>query len=67
MTTLTVEIADKDADLVIQILQRLNAKVTRLDNGQKLTNEIAAALIEVNQIKAGKSKAYTLDNINNLN
>jgi len=63
MTTLTVEIADKDADLVIQVLQRLNAKVTRLDNGQKLTNEIANALKEVKQIRAGKSKAYTLDDI----
>lgn len=63
MTTLTVEIADKDADLVIQVLQRLNAKVTRLDKGQKLTDEITSALKEVKQINSGKAKPYTLADI----
>jgi hypothetical protein len=63
MTTLTVEIADKDAELVIQVLQRLNAKVKMLDKGELLTNEIAAALKEVKEIHTGKSKAYTLDDI----
>ncbi|TZF85857.1 hypothetical protein FW774_01945 (plasmid) [Pedobacter sp. BS3] len=59
MATLTVQIADKDKDLLLQILKRFNAKVLGNDTPD-INAELAEALKEVKLIRQGKRKGLTL-------
>lgn len=63
MTTFTVQVKDNDAELILKILQKFEAKVTVTSVPNKLTEEIALALREVKDIQSGKSKSLTLKDI----
>jgi hypothetical protein len=63
MTTFTVQVKDNDAELILKILQKFEAKITLTSNQSNLTQEIATALKEVKDIQSGKSKPLSLKDI----
>ena len=63
MTTFTVQVKDNDAELILKILQKFEAKVTVTSPQNGLTKEIAEALKEVRDIQSGKSKPLSLKDI----
>ena len=63
MTTFTVQVKDNDAELILKILQKFEAKVTVISLPNGLTKEIAEALKEVKDIHTGKSKSLSLKDI----
>jgi len=63
MTTFTVQVKDNDAELILKILQKIEAKVTVTSLPNGLTKEIAEAIKEVKDIHTGKSKSLSLKDI----
>jgi hypothetical protein len=63
MRTFTVQIKDSDAELVLAILKKFNAKVVEQPKESQLTLEIAETLREVKLIQEGKLQPQTLNNI----
>jgi hypothetical protein len=63
MTTFTVQVEDNDAELILKILQKFEAKVTVTSTPSGLTQEIAEALTEVKDIQSGKVKPLSLKDI----
>jgi hypothetical protein len=63
MTTFTVQVKDNDAELILKILQKFEAKITLTSTQSGLTQEIAEALKEVKDIKSGKSQPLSLKDI----
>lgn len=63
MTTFTVQVKDNDAELILKILQKFEAKVTLTSADEGLTQEIATALKEIKDIHTGKSKPLSLKDI----
>jgi len=63
MTTFTVQVKDNDAELILKILQKFEAKVTLTSADKGLTQEIATALKEIKDIQTGKSKPLSLKDI----
>ena len=63
MTTITVQVKDSDAEMVLTILKKFKAKVIEVPNESELTKEIVAALKEVKQIEEGKKSPLSLKDI----
>ncbi|HEY9003596.1 MAG TPA: hypothetical protein VIM89_19720 [Mucilaginibacter sp.] len=63
MTTFTVQVKDNDAELILKILQKFEAKVTLTSADEGLTQEIATALKEIRDIQIGKSESLSLEHI----
>lgn len=62
MTTLTIEIKDKDAGFVKEFLNKIGAKV-KTEPTSKITSEIAEALKEIKEMQQGKRKPLSLKDI----
>ncbi|WP_421941444.1 hypothetical protein [Pedobacter sp.] len=62
MTTLTIEIEDKDAGFVKELLSKIGAKV-KADPTSQITSEIAQALKEIKEMQQGKRKPLSLKDI----
>lgn len=62
MTTLTIEIKDKDAGFVKEFLSKISAKVKSEPTSQ-ITSEIAQALKEIKEMQQGKRKPLSLKDI----
>jgi len=62
MTTLTIEIEDKDAGFVKELLSKIGAKVKSEPTSQ-ITAEIAQALKEIKEIQQGERKPLSLKDI----
>jgi hypothetical protein len=63
MTTFTVQVKDNDAELILKILQKFEAKVTLTSADEGLTQEIATALKEIKDINTGNSELLSLEHI----
>ncbi|MBD1393239.1 hypothetical protein [Mucilaginibacter glaciei] len=63
MTTFTVQINDSDAEVVLAVLKKFKAKITQVPKESELTLEIMEALHEVKQMRHGKLKSLSLDDI----
>jgi hypothetical protein len=61
MTTLTIEIKDKDAGFVKEFLSKIGAKV-KVEPSQ-ITSEIVQALKEIKEMQQGKRKPLSLKDI----
>jgi len=62
MTTLTIEIKDKDAGFVKELLNKIGAKV-KVEPTSQITSEIAQALKEIKEMQQGKRKPLSLKDI----
>jgi hypothetical protein len=62
MTTLTIEIKDKDAGFVKEFLNKIGAKV-KIESDNQIALEIIQALSEVKEMQQGKRKLLSLDDI----
>jgi len=62
MTTLTIEIKDKDAGFVKEFLSKIGAKVKSEPTSQ-IAAEIAQALKEIKEMQQGKRKPLSLKDI----
>jgi len=62
MTTLTIEIKDKDTDFVKEFLAKIGGKVKEDPAGQ-IAVEIAQALKEIKEMEQGKRKPLSLKDI----
>jgi len=62
MTTLTIEIKDKDASFVKEFLNKIGAKV-RIESESQITSEIIQALKEIKEMQQGSRKFLSLDDI----
>ena len=62
MTTLTIEIKNKDAGFVKEFLNKIGGKV-KDESDNQVTKEIIQALKEIKEIQQGKRKALSLDDI----
>lgn len=62
MTTLTIEIKDKDAGFVKEFLSKIGAKVNA-EPASQITSEIAQALKEIKEMQQGKRKPLSLKDI----
>lgn len=54
MTTLTIQVSDKDKALFEQLAKRLNAKIIKVDDGDRVPNAITKKAIA--DARAGKTK-----------
>ena len=63
MTTLTVQVKDSDAEMVLSILKKFKAKVIETPKDSDLTLEIIDAIKEVKLMREGKIKPLTIDDI----
>ncbi|RZK47008.1 MAG: hypothetical protein EOO87_22640 [Pedobacter sp.] len=62
MTTLTIEIKDKDAGFVKEFLNKIGGKVKNESDSQ-IALEIIQALNEIKEMQQGKRKSLSLDDI----
>ena len=62
MTTLTIEIKDKDAGFVKEFLNKIGAKV-KVEPTSQITSEIAQALKEIKEMQQEKRKPLSLKDI----
>ena len=62
MTTLTIEIKDKDAGFVKEFLKKIGGKVKNESDSQ-IALEIIQALNEIKEMQQGKRKSLSLDDI----
>ena len=62
MTTLTIEIKDKDAGFVKEFLNKIGGKV-KVESDSQITLEIIKALNEIKEIQQGKRESLNLDDI----
>ena len=63
MTTLTVQVDDKDTKFLLEVLKRINGKVVKSSKKDKLLNGIKKGLSEAKKINEGKLKPLTLNDI----
>ena len=63
MTTLTIEIPDKETETIIQVLKKFGVKIKYEQAPNKLTQEIEQGLREAKEIKEGKRKPLNLNDI----
>ncbi|OOQ56989.1 hypothetical protein [Mucilaginibacter pedocola] len=63
MTTFTVQIKDSDTELFLGMLKKFKAKVIEAPKESELTLEIMEALKEVKDMREGKLKPLTLEDI----
>jgi hypothetical protein len=63
MTTLTIQVSDKDADFLLQVLQRINAKVIKSSKKDALLRQIKTGLKQAKEIDKGKIKGLSLGDI----
>ncbi len=62
MTTLTIEINDKDAGFVKEFLNKIGAKI-KVEPMSQITSEIAQALKEIKEMQQGKREPLGLKDI----
>ena len=62
MTTLTIEIKDKDAPFVKEFLSKIGARV-KAEPTSQITAEIVQALKEIKEMQQGKRKPLSLKDI----
>ena len=62
MTTLTIEIKDKDAGFVKEFLSKIGAKV-KAEPTSQITQEIAQALKEIKEMQQGDRRSLSLKDI----
>ena len=68
MTTLTINVPDKEKKLVALLVKKLGGEVISIDNKLTTTREKALSkleegLTEVKSIREGKTKGLTLDDV----
>lgn len=63
MTTLTVQIKDSDAEVVLAVLKKFKAKVVETPKINPLTQEIATALREIKEMQLGNMEPLSLKDI----
>jgi len=63
MTTLTIQVKDNDAEFLLEVLKRIDAKIIRSSKKQDLLNGIKQGLKEAKDIKAGKIAPLSLNDI----
>ncbi|MFD1258447.1 hypothetical protein ACFQ3S_16700 [Mucilaginibacter terrae] len=63
MTTLTIEIADKDKDVFLEIVKKFKGKIIDSSKKEKILSGIQQGLIEAREIQEGKRKSLTLKDI----
>ena len=62
MTTLTIEIKDKDTSFVKEFLNKIGGKV-KVEPSSQITLEIVQALNEIKEMQQGKHKKLSLKDI----
>ncbi|MET4080676.1 hypothetical protein ABIB40_000620 [Pedobacter sp. UYP30] len=62
MTTLIIEIKNKDTSLVEDFLSSIGAKITVAQSSQ-ITSEIVQALSEIKEMREGKREPLSLNHI----
>ncbi len=63
MTTLTIQIPDKDAELVTQLLKKLNVKIVAPEKSPYNPKFVAEIKKGEQDLKAGKGVKVDLDNL----
>ena len=63
MTTLTIQIPDKDAELVTQLLKKLNVKIVAAEKSPYDPKFVAEIKKGEQDLKAGKGVKVDLDNL----
>ncbi|WAC40121.1 hypothetical protein [Pedobacter sp. SL55] len=63
MTTLTIQVDEKDTDFLLQVIKRINGKVIKSSKKDELLNNIKTGLQEAKLIKEGKLKGFSLNDI----
>lgn len=68
MTTLTINIPDKEKNLITQMIKKLGGEVIRVENRRATAKEKALfkledGFLDIKKIKEGKQKGLTLDNL----
>ena len=63
MTTLTIQVDDKDADFLLQVIKRINAKVIKSSKKADLLDKIKTGLKEAKLMNEGKLKGLSLSDI----
>jgi hypothetical protein len=62
MTTLTINIPDKEKKLVTELVKKLGGEVIHVDR-KKALSKLEGGLAEVKAIREGKTKGLTLEDI----
>jgi hypothetical protein len=62
MTTLTINIPDKEKKLVTELVKKLGGEVIHVDR-KKALSKLECGLAEVKAIREGKTKGLTLEDI----
>lgn len=63
MTTLTIEIADKDKDFFLEVVKKFKGKIVHTSNKEKLLAGLKQGLKEAKEIQEGKLKPLSLKDI----
>lgn len=63
MTTLTIQVDEKDTEFLLQVIKRINAKVIKSSKKSDLLNNIKVGIKEAKLIKEGKLKGFSLNDI----
>lgn len=63
MTTLTIQVDEKDTDFLLQVLKRINGKVVKSSKKDDLLNNIKTGLKEARLMNEGKLKSSSLKDI----
>ncbi|TDG36541.1 hypothetical protein EZJ43_08470 [Pedobacter changchengzhani] len=63
MTTLTIQVDDKDTDFLLQVLKRINGKIVKTSKKENLLDGIKKGLQEAKQISEGKLQPLSLKDI----
>lgn len=63
MTTLTIQVDEKDTEFLLQVIKRINGKVIKSSKKDELLNNIKTGLKEAKLINEGKLKGFSLNDI----
>ena len=63
MTTLTIQVDEKDTEFLLQVLKRINGKVVKSSKKDDLLNNIKIGLKEAKLMKEGKLKSLSIKDI----
>ena len=63
MATFTVQVKVSDAELILKILQKFEAKIIENPSKKNITADIEAGLREIKDIQLGKIKPLSLKDI----
>lgn len=63
MTTLIIQVDEKDTDFLLQVLKRINGKVVKSSKKDDLLNNIKIGLKEARLMNEGKLKSLSIKDI----